>query len=321
MKKFNYIPIYILMLTAAFCFTACSDDDDEGSGAPKKENSFITADNGDKLLLTNNGKSSFTYNSEGLLTKLSGRYNSLNISYNPCTFNSESGDLENYSFKLNGAGYVGEASGTYEDNGNGFYEKGSERVSYSYDSKGHLTRISASSSYYGTDEGERFSGSSRYTSIFTWNNDNLTKVVTNYEYAEDGEKESGTDTYTLTYGDNAHENRLGQFSHSIAEAYIDVVEDYYEICFSGFFGKPSKYFPTKVECYDEEGYRDFSINAIYTFNNNGTLAREYHNSTTSYYHYSYSNAPTATQNAKAMPAFASGKSIKSHKLLRSHRKK
>lgn len=323
MKRFNYLAVYGLMFTAALAFTGCSDDDDEG-GAPKADNSYITTVDGDKLLLTSNGEHSFEYNSEGILTSFGNRnYSDENykISFNPCKITDDN-DHE-LNFRLNGAGFISEFTESFDRQEGEDSRKGVGKASYSYDGSGHLTKVVTNYTYSGTDFGESYYTSGKSTTIFTWKNGNLVKAVTNYEGDEDGDKFYATDTFILSYGDNA--NPLGQFSQSLERVYDEtIIDDSYiaDLCFVGFFGKPSNYFPQRIEeqSTESDGYNDYYEwdDMSYFFNSNGTLAREYFYG--SNYYYSYSNAPYVSRSAaKAAPFTAPQKRAKRHGFFHSYR--
>jgi len=307
------------MFTAALAFTGCSDDDDEG-GAPKADNSYITTEDGDKLLLTGNGVQSFEYNTEGILTAF-GCYSDYKISFDPCKITYDN-DRE-LTFSLNGAGFINKMSESYSYQEKDYSAKGYSEASYSYDGSGHLTKFVTNETYSGIDYGEEFNESATSTTILTWANGNLVKAVTNYELNEDGEMFSATDTYTISYGNDAVKNPLGQFTQSLSRVYDDMIDDNYiaELCFVGLFGKPSDYFPTIIEWQstNSDGYNDQrKYAATYYFNNNGTLASENFYGTN--YYYSYSNAPVVNQSeAKVAPFTAPQKRAKRHGFFRSHR--
>jgi len=302
------------MFTAALAFTGCSDDDDEG-GAPKADNSYITTEDGEKLLMTSDGHNTYSYNTEGLPTGWGAR---CSISYDPQQLSNN--DREYYDFTLNGAGYISAVSGTYEDK----YGKGTERVTFSYDGSGHLVKVSASGSETYYEDGEKYTESGSATTILTWTNGNLTKVECKYSGNDDGDKYSETETYTFDYDDD-YTNSIGQFSHSLTYAY-NFLDEFEELAFLGFYGKSSKQLPSKLteKCTEsDEGGTDsdtytHTYTASYTFNSNGTLRAEkfgYSN-----YNYSYSKAPVVNQSeAKVAPFTAPQKRAKRHGFFRSHR--
>lgn len=317
MKRLNYLAVCGLMFTAVLAFTGCSDDDDEGGGTPNAGNSYITTADGEKLLMTSDGHDSYSYNADGLPT--SWGWGSYSISYDPQRLSYS--DRENYDFTLNGAGYFSAVSGTYEDE----YRKGSYRATFSYDGSGHLVKVSESGSETYYEDGEKYTETGSATTILTWTNGNLTKVEWKYSGNDDGDKYSGTETYTFDY-DGDYANPLGQFSHSLTYVY-DFMDGCEDLAFFGFYGKSSKQLPSKItekwtETDSEGTYSDTDIyTASYTFNGNGTLKTEkFMYFTYSYAYSSYSQAPAVDLGAAKTALFpAPQKNTRKHGIFRSHR--
>lgn len=320
MKRFFYLAAYGLMLTSVLVFTGCSDDDDEGGGAPKADNSYITDANGNKLLLTQVGNDYFSYNVEGLLTGFGNSYEEGTVTYNPMKVIVNDGyESTEYNIGLNGSGFISSISWSWSDDD----ETGSAKMNLSYDGSGRLTKVTGAASGTETDEGETYKTSENLSATFTYSDGKLTKVSSTLTAYDDGDKYTDYEDYVYEYASDAPANTLGQFSQSLLQSWL-LDEDCEWAWFAGFLGNPSSYFPTSVkETYNssDEGHSPevYTTKASYSFNSNGTLSSEKFGST---YRYSYSNAPAAsTRAAKNILFQNAGKSSKKHGFFHRHRNK
>lgn len=322
MKSFFYLAAYGLMFTSALAFTGCSSDDDEGGGAPKADNSYITDAEGNKLLLTQAGNDYFSYNAEGLLTGFGNSYKEGTVTYNPMkvTINHGGDDLYEYNIALNGAGFISSISQSWSNDG----ESGKGSLNLSYDGSGRLSKVTGSESSTYTEDGRTCKYSGNETIAFTYSGGKLTKVSSTYTGYEDGEKETDTEEYVYEYASDAPANPLGQFSQSLQRDLSLLDEDFGWAFQTGFLGKPSSHFPTSVKettTYDEDGgtYTNTKT-ASYSFNSNGTLRSEKYGYNT--FSYSYSSTPSASTRAtKDVQLRDAEKGSKKHGFFRRHRNK
>lgn len=310
MKRTKFLAMMLIALSPV-AFSSCGgDDDDEGeSGTPDTKTSVITTEDGDKLLLTNNGEFSYSYDAAGRLVGVGGRYGDeeFSISYNPFKIIEEDVDGGSISMSFNGSGYISRVVESYNYSGDDGTEKGTTTANYSYDGSGHLVKISMSGSATETDEDGTYNSKGTATITLTWSNGNLTKVTSSSSGIDEGDKFSETSEFVYTYGSN--ENAYNQFTHAILDG-IDDMECMFDfLAFVGWYGKGTAYLPTKV-AYSyteaEEGYNDQSgsnsYNTSYTLNSNGTIRSEKADGS---YSYSYSTASSSEANdyaPKYLPA-------------------
>lgn len=288
MKKLNFLFACGMMLAASISFSACSSDDDGGSGNPNADNSVIVNNKGEKLFVTKVGRHILSYNGVGLLTHVNTEYEGYTIDWENMSITWNDG--EKYNFSLNGAGYISGFSISTED--------GSESFSFEYDGEGHLLGF--------TKRGVEEVVSTRNT----YSNGMLVKIEKYEKFHEDGEDCETRDIYTFSYDNQSLVNSLLQCTMSTNTAFPDCWGHYdieSVLWLAGLFGKPSSMLPTKVVDARETTYRNgmsstTTCNFSYTFNTDGTLRTERITGDYKNRAYSYSIAPSApSYEALAMP--------------------
>ncbi len=292
MKKIVLFSACALM-ALSLTFVSCSDDDDFGE-APKSGVGVITTDDGDRLLLSGiSGWLSLSYDSDGNLTYFDG----WDVYYNPFEFVNEYDKYyysrESLQFSFNDKGYATKAVYKYEENDDGDTGTGDGTINASYDSDGHLTKMSGSFSEEWKEDGYNDKFTSTFSVNITWKNGNATEAKV--EWSENGSeygesyRSSENATYTFSYGNT--ENKYNQYIVALTFDYDDLSE-YFDFGFLGYLGKGPDYLPSKLsidEVYeDSDGDDDsysYSYTYSYTLNSNGTIKTEKENNYT--YTYSY----------------------------------
>lgn len=248
-------------------FTACSDDDDD------KIPQGPTITYAGKLP-SRIGNYSFVYDDNGRCIQIkSGSYVYGEIDYNKGLLIT---DDEEAKVSFNSKGYITgiSASWSYKEDGDSY--KGSGKISFSYNGKGQLVSYSESSSESGKEDGESFSYKGTYKSVYTWQDGNLVKVVTEEVDTEDGEVSEAGSTCTIEYGDQ--KNELGQYTVGLSDV-LDM-EDADIFAYVGMLGKASSYFPVS---YTEKWYErdteqehegEYRREMSYSLNSDGTVATE-----------------------------------------------
>ncbi len=327
MKTIKVLALMAIALPMAF--VSCSDDDDDDAlsappsdalSAPSEDVSIITTEDGDLLLVKSiSGGSryntvSFTYDSQGRCTSANcwGEWTSY-FSYDPYKMEIEMDDLEDgeedaYSIDLsfNGSGYVywAKLNDTWKEEG----YSGSETVyySFSYDSDGHLTKVSFSDSWSEVEDGDRYSGSDNGDMTITWESGDITKVVVNDKETEDGYTDESKDTYTYEYGSTQNEYR--QYLLATTIGLSDWVTGFADLSFIGYLGKGTAHLPTSCK-YEYEGNEDgdtysdtYSDTFSYEKNSDGTIKTEKWDGET--YNYTYTSLDSDDYDTRsAVPTF------------------
>ena len=326
--KFSAWRSITAMLSLALClcmFTACSeDDDDEGSAFGSETAGQVTTSEGTTLYITSAGYYDFEYEDGYLVAFDDGEYD-YEVTYNPFTITYTYGDPdedEDYevctisNIKLNSSGYITSfsisdvyqhISNSYSDN----YDCNGS-ADFSYDSDGHLLKISVSNSgsvkyinYNHEEYSESYSFSVSITTTNTWDNGLLYK--TEYEYSG-SEKESGysekvqcTDTYEY---DTTYPNVTYQFTPNNL-GFVGDWGNYFELlggdfglleplAIIGYLGKGPSYHPTGCEseyAEYEDGELcddgDASYSYKYDINSDGTVSKSYYKSGSKWYSESF----------------------------------
>lgn len=299
-------------------FVACSDDDDDsssGSAYGSETAGQVTGTDGITYLVASADDVYFDYDSDGTLVgidaaELSDLY--FEVSYAPFTITGTYGysdDEEELNLSqtwsdiaVNSNGYITSMKLTEEETySDSYYDESGEgsltlTFSFSYDSDGHLTRVSASGSSSGkeTYEGETwsFSGTFSASGSYTWNDNLLTEV----SYTETSKEQEGGETYTGTEeGTFAYDytedypNATYQYTPSLLSCTVYIYDEEGVLSglhYLGYFGKGPVYHPTTYtenvvykDYYDgeldEEDDFDESLTMKYDLNANGTVGTYY----------------------------------------------
>ncbi len=285
MKTMRFFGVALVATVLSMGFTACSDDDDDNksnSGGGNGNNgelltyttddiSFITTPAGDQMLLTgvsgmNYEDEEFDYDEKGrCISAPSDWGDDFTISYDPYLIEiPRYRNTITYGLWFYASGYLGRAIDRYKYDD----ETDTETMDCSYDSEGHLTKMSADSEDLGY-----------ITATFTWEGGDLTKVV--YEGMDD-RIYPYNGVITFEYGNVANEC-LQQTV--ISETVYDIITmyEYESLGFIGYFGKGTAHLPTHMEWKEEEqdekygyttGTLDYTCEISYTKNSDGTIATE-----------------------------------------------
>lgn len=288
----------LMLFSVSIGFVSCSsdDDDDNGGGSASSANSEITTNDGEKVRLSQVGYLRFYYDEKGRPESISHSGDFISIDYAKGTIEDDSEEVT-YKFCLNGSGFISSISGSYDEEGGDYKEKGSGSASYSYDGNGRLTKYSDKGSYSGMEDGEKYSGSYTSTTTLSYDNGKLMKVVASYTEIEDGEKWSGKAICTMEYDDGVM-NTLGQHTFGNYYALMEAEIAGAELYLVGLLGRPSSCLPSKISIqfiYDDDDYTN-SKNVSYSFNSDGTLNSEWGFNTVSY---SYNDIPSAAKSVMA----------------------
>jgi len=263
---------FLLVMGFSMCaFVACSDDEDEGSGSgtPSASVGEVVPGSGKKLLSA--GEYKFFYTADGKIKTIElGNYERYEFTYSPNQiiydygYDGDGEDEEVYTVSYNEKGYISKMI---------FTEKGSDEYgswddsstsTLSYDSEGHLVKVTSTYLEQGVEDGESYKESGTGTVVLTWTNGLLTKYEAINEW-EDGSEKS---TIIFEYEDGKNYNRYKQF------AIMDDCQFYL-----GLYGKGPDYLPvsateTWIEEYDDYKYSDTDTESFtWEFNEDGTLHR------------------------------------------------
>ncbi len=299
MKNFNkYQAISMLAIVMSCGFIACNDDD-ENYEAPTE--SKITLGN-TGLRVSQVGSTVFEFE-KGKLVEfgyyddyedrwvVSDNSTKMHFGYSESKYYT-SADITNISYNKNG--YVTSFKMRWIESYSNGEEEENDSYKCSYDSDGHLTKITCSWSGYYDDYGERikFSGSS--TQNITWKNGRIIYSKYDGTEKEDGEIYKWGDTYDFSYDGDVTKNPLLQPSRALE--YTFQLDDLSELVYIGYFGVGSSYFPSscKREEYEEGDYDDYydewENNYTVSLNSDNTINRENYD-----YYYEYVNSSSKTR--------------------------
>lgn len=267
------LPLYyigMLLMALPFFFTSCSSDDDGYTSSDKGSDTAgqITGSDHEVLYITSVGDNTFSYNSEGKITKCRAygsddyifSYNPFKISYTH-THGSYSDVTEYYDISLNKNGYIvymKTRDTDYSDN-----DENNGEARFSYDSKGHLTKIASSGTDVYYEDGEKITEKYSLEYNLSWSNGKLTQIVCSGN--EDGEKY--TDTATFEYGDDTYPNITKQWTDNYM---ADMIEDMEFLFYVGYFGVAGDYHPVSATQHDSDG-ETTTFKYSYEFNDNGSV--------------------------------------------------
>ena len=283
MFKYYLISLCICLM-GAMAFVSCSsDDDDGGSGAASGGAGVIEGKA--NVRVTKVGNYSFYYDAKGRVDHIDyGNREGFHFKYNPNKVIVYDEDFEEeISISYNSKGYVSkfEASTSGKDGNDSWNTSGS--ASYSYDGKGHLTKISSQWKESGTEDGKKYNDNGTTSIVLTWNNDLLVKIVEDEMENNDGDKETYKSEATLTYAADNMDNYLNeylQYAPALSKELEGMGDGEVEeaLAYIGLMGKGPQYLPASSkneweEYYDERTHDGSSSHTFkYGFNGNGTIA-------------------------------------------------
>lgn len=286
-KNYLWLICVAMFVGLSLTLTACGDDDEENgidlsldpdsdSGSSSNQ-SAITQKGG--MLLTKiiegaeeydwNQQTTFNYDEE---LRLVSAYHDdkcdLYINYEEGTIDWED---DSYSLSFNKKGYISKITGSWDDNEEGYYSKGSATLNYEYDNDGHLIKESfvGEETWKDGDDAEVEHAKGNGTSIYTWQDGNLVSINTTDEWKEDN---GYTDIYHIEIS-NEYDNTENRYLQIFADlGYIDN-----DALFVGLFGNGSKNLPTsslrKNKSYEgDDTYESFRNHKYdFTLNTDGTI--------------------------------------------------
>lgn len=285
MRKYflNTLPLVTAAVVACGITSCSSDDDDNGGSTPQGP----TATYGGNLL-QRTGNMNFIYDDKGRCIEVrldDVRDGLMFIDYDKHTMTMED---EVYNVRFNSSGCITELSASVSEREDGYTWKMDGRVTFNYDSNGHLTGGTSTATGTVSGNGERYTESESASAKYTWSGNLLTKVYCEEESKEDGEvTNSETTTYEITYSDT--DNKYCQWTHA-AESYYMAGDC---MGFAGMFGKASAKLVasyTESEIDNGQENRPTTTNVTYTLNSDGTIRTEKVGySTYTYTYLSYGN--------------------------------
>lgn len=282
----KFSKFFLLLGVAATCFApiSCSDDDGGSSGggnpdAPGKGTGSNTSGllkDGNILLQSLNGNRFFYDDLNRLITCQYG-YFDINFDYenNKIIMNGDENWVYNVSF--NGDGCITKINGrSYWEDGEDYYESSSV-VNLSYDSQGHLTKLTEEGTYKEVYDGETEKWNIKLSASYKWSSGKLVKIT---QTGTDGEADMKYEA-TINYGNTANPYK------QIPASFIDIdlfnseaIFDPYFAC-TGLYGKGPDVLPSSLvyEGYDKEpGYKETHKTECtyrYTMNSsNGAIQNE-----------------------------------------------
>lgn len=243
--KFYFLPT--LLLGSLSLFSACSDDDENGSGQPSTP--VIGPDgtnSGARLTNISNGYGGlvYSYNEDGTLNKAEWRAEEewISMTYNPLRISVDNyGELKKVSFNKSGflTHYMVEWNDIEEDD---YSSTGKGVYKYSYNGDGTLSKVVVTYSGKDVEDGESFPYYGSWTATFSWTKGNVTQIKIAWNEVEDGSSWKGTDTYKLEYTDEINKYQQYVFGMPIADNdYEDLIAPI------GWLGKWSKNYPASCE--------------------------------------------------------------------------
>ena len=286
---------------------SCGDDDDDGN-APTKAG---VLDKKTGLRLTRCGDYRIYYDDKGRIDYIrenyyNSYYNEWTFSYSPNTItyrdrNDSKAEVLNVGY--NSSGYL--SSMKLSDSGQDSYESWtvSSSTTLSYDSSGHLTKITGSGKETGEKRGERYSETWDVSCILNWRNGLLMTVTWTETEKEDGETEKDTETYTYHYDNDGYENKYRQWTPSVGY-WLELDDIEAQLAYAGMFGIGPDMLPSSVEMDSEEFYdgswhknKSRSYSFRHSFNGDGSVSYTTVGGTT--YNFSYDYVDTDSKDTRA----------------------
>lgn len=296
MKTKNYLILLSICLMGGMALASCSsDDDDEGAAS----NNAGVIEGKANVRVTQVGRYRFYYDKKGRVDQIEDNYSDFRFSYSPnkviCT--DEDNYEEELSISYNSNGYVSRIEGSSEGKEGNETWSISGSASYSYDGKGHITRISSQWKEIDSEDGKKYSETGTVSIDFTWKNDLLMTITENEKYVEDGDTETAQSSQTFTYDteNDKYLNEYLQYVPCFSEELEGVGDGDVEepMSYIGLMGKGPRYLPTSSkkewsEYYDGRDHSgSYSRTYQYGLNADGTIAYASSNNSSRIY-YSYS---------------------------------
>ena len=346
MKTFKFF-FALCLCAGALSFASCGDDDPvtdgSGGGIPGGGNggnggSGVGTGTGNNSSLVKNagvlltsfdydGTDYLSYDDLNRLTQITKSSSVIKFDYEKGKV-TRTGNGEQWDFNVSftPAGYISSISGKswYENSNHNYSWTLNSTVAYAYDAAGHITAITENGTETGVDYGEAYTYSGTMTTMFTWSDNNLVKVV---QSGRDNDGNSSTVTYVISYG--SQENKYMQMPSIFVLCGILNSETAYTPMWAlvGLSGAGTAKLPTSIEIdetYVEDGEVEtdhYTYNLSYTLNQDGTIATE--SNTLSGYGYQYTNTarfgytPVETTPNYPPAAAMSAEGNKSHKFFTS----
>lgn len=302
----------ICLCAGALSFASCGDDDpvtDPGSGGgiPSGGNgggSGVGTGTGNNSSLVKNagvlltsfdyeGTDYLSYDDLNRLTQITKSGSVIKFDYEKGKV-TRTGNGEQWDFNVSftPAGYISSISGKswYENSNHNYSWTLNGTVAYAYDAAGHITAITENGTGTDVENGEAYTYSGTNTTMFTWSDNNLVKVV---QSSRGSDGSYGTVTYVISYG--SQENKYMQMPSIFNLCDILNSETAYDFTWAlvGLNGAGTAKLPTSIEIdetFVEDGEVDTdhnTYNLSYTLNQDETIATESH--TQSGYGYQYTN--------------------------------
>lgn len=271
----NILSIHKTIRIAGICLStalmlgmvSCNSDDDE------KLLDLNTIETVGKQLKSIGG-TYFSYDSEGRCTRVYDSYNNSTIDWMNHVLRIYDG--REYDFKTNVNGFFTEFQSEYEEYDDGENIKISEKMQFSYDKQGHLTKIT----YAYTDPYFKQSANTK----FIWENGNLVKST--HEVIE---KEDGETYYYNTESETSYGTELNIFNqYTYTQTEYDSFSYYLidKFALVGLLGVGPSNFPTNFH-FKESNSREWNIDINITAHELGFIKRE--STTRGAYYYNYND--------------------------------
>lgn len=297
LKKLAWLYVACAMVMPVVVLTGCSDDDDDGGNASAEtlsEVSAFTGTDGSTLYLTKVYRGSETYlyieydeDNNNIMTSWEDEHYEYELtSESPLQYTDNDDDYTQlyYDFNTNSSGYLKSFKWkTYDDECSC-----TESFSFSYNSKGQLTKITTRYSDVEYENGDKWTESGGTTIKITWEDDLITEAERSYSWSDsDGCSGESSQTYEYSYGSYTYENATLQYPAGNTEIFeylvlgTDITNNCPPFLYIGWLGIGPKYLPTSRICsysywedYDGEEDSDegsYKNSYSYTFNSNGSL--------------------------------------------------
>lgn len=260
----KFSKFFLLLGVAATCFApiSCGDDDGGSSGGGNPDasgtgtgsNTSGLLKDGNILLQSLNGNRFFYDDLNRLITCQYG-YDAINFDYENNKLTMTGDENWDYNVSFNSDGCITKMNGRsyWEDSED--YDEITSVVNLSYDSQGHLTKLTEEGTYKEVYEGETEKWNYRLSASYEWQSGKLVKIT---QTGTDGEADMKY-VATINYGNTANPYK------QIPASFIDIdlfncqaIYDAYFAC-TGLYGKGPDVLPSSLvyEGYSKEpGYKE-----------------------------------------------------------------
>ena len=296
MKTFKFF-FALCLCAGALSFASCGDadpvTDGSGGGIPGGGNggSGVGTGTGNNSSLVKNagvlltsfdydGTDYLSYDDLNRLTQITKSGSVIKFDYEKGKV-TRTGNGEQWDFNVSftPAGYISSISGKswYEESNHNYSWTLNGTVAYAYDAAGHITAITENGTGTDVENGEAYTYSGTNTTMFTWSDNNLVKVV---QSSRGSDGSYGTVTYVISYG--SQENKYMQMPSIFNLCDILNSETAYDFTWAlvGLNGVGPVNLPATLsytETYIEDGEVDTdegTYTLSYTLNEDGTIASE-----------------------------------------------